>query len=105
MSFITLQQVLKKNQLIEVLRLRSYDPDLYLVELVIDDKTYLVKDEEGKVLSFRSVLAAKKPFKGLKIARAELVQQSAYDEMIGQPFRDSENTLQVNIALPDNDFN
>jgi predicted RNA-binding protein len=106
---ITLAQLVKRhrktdNLCIELLRLRSFECSLYLVELVIEDETYLVKDEQGKMLSFRSVLAAKKPFKGFNIARAELVQESAYDEMIGQPVGDEKNTLRVSLGLPADDL-
>jgi len=104
MHFITLRQLERLNPCIDVLRLRSYDHALYLVELVIDQATYLVQDNQGAALTFRSPLAAKKPFKGLNILRAELVQESAYDEMIGQPLRAQSNALKVNIALPDNDL-
>jgi hypothetical protein len=49
-------------------------------------------------------LDAKKPFKALAIARAELVQESAYDEMIGQPVGDEKNTLRVSVGLPVDDL-
>ena len=101
MHFITLRQLQQLDPRIDVLRLRSHDHALYLVELVIGDTLYLVKNDRGAVLTFRSALGAKKPFKGLKILRAELVQESAYDEMIGQPLRTHSNALTVNIALPD----
>jgi hypothetical protein len=104
MNSMTLQHLHKIRPAIALLRLRSFDPDLYLVELVIADRTYVVKDEQGRTLSFRSMLAAKKPFKGLTITRAEMVQESAYDEMVGQPLRQDRNTLQVNISLPDDDL-
>ena len=109
MNSITLAQLYKrdrhkKRQTIEVFRLRSFESSIYLVELEIEKKIYLVKDEQGRPLSFRSVLDARKPFKELEIARAELVQESAYDEMIGQPVGDEKNTLRVNIALPRDDL-
>ncbi|MDG1207058.1 MAG: DUF6482 family protein [Pseudomonadales bacterium] len=106
---ITLAQLVKRHRktkglCIELLRLRSFECSLYLVELVIEDETYLVKDEQGKVLSFRSLLDAKKPFKEFNIACAELVQESAYDEMIGQPVGQEKNTLRVKVALPRDDL-
>ena len=109
MNSITLAQLSKKNRqkpdlCIQVLRLCSFESGIYLVELEIDEQTYLVKDEQGKVLSFRSALDAKKPFKQLDVTRAELVQESAYDEMIGQPVGDEKNTLRVIVALPRDDF-
>jgi hypothetical protein len=104
MGSITLRQLHKTNPEIDLLRLRSFDPDIYLVELVIANETWFVKDEQGRTLSFRSMLAAKKPFKGFKITRAEMLQESAYDEMVGHPIRDGNNTLQVTISLPDDDL-
>lgn len=109
MNSITLAQLSKRNRqkpelCIQVLRLRSFESSIYLVELVIDGETYLVKDEQGKMLSFRSALDAKKPFKKIDVNRAELVQESAYDEMIGQPVDDEKNTLRVNVALPRDDL-
>ena len=104
MKQITLARLSKKKSFIEVLRLLSHDPDLYLGELVIDGESHLLTDESRSPLSFRSMLAAKKPFKGMRINRAELVQKSPYDEMIAQPVREKENTLRVNITLPDADL-
>ncbi len=104
MKSMTLAQLGALQPALNLLRLRSFDPDIYLVEMVIQDETYRLTDTLGRPMAFRSQLAAKKPFKGLSVERAELVQESAYDEMIGQPQRTGRNTLRVDIARPKDDL-
>jgi hypothetical protein len=50
---------------------------------MIADKTWLVKDEQGQALPFHSMLTARKPFKGLKIARAKMVRKSRQQHPAG----------------------
>ncbi len=95
---LSLQTLRDLNPAIRLLRIRSCDPEVYLVEIESGDGCYLITDERGKVAKFRGMTAAKRPFEGLKIERAVLVHESAYDEMIGQPA--SHNTMEVNISLP-----
>lgn len=96
---VTLEQLIEKSPEVDLLRIRSCDPELYLAEVEFDQTCYLVTDENNEVLKFRSLNAAKKPFSPLRIREAVLVHESAYDEMIGQP--DSHNRMEVRISIPE----
>lgn len=103
-STITPRALRARNPTVDVLRLRSLDPALYRVEVDVAGTTLVVVDDAGHPLRFRSALDAKRGFRGLDVRRAVLVQQSAYDEMVGQPVRSGSNALEVGIALPDDDL-
>ncbi len=96
---ITLEKLLETSPEIDLLRVRSCDPELYLVEVEIQQTCFLVTDNHGEMCRFRGLNAAKKPFAGLTIKNAVLVHESAYDEMIGQPA--SHNRMEVRISLPE----
>ena len=88
---------------IEELLILSHDPSLYLVQVKIGECYFRVVDKAGINLVFRSQQAAKKEFDGLSVARAMLLHQSSYDEMIGQGYREQPNMLKVPVSLPMND--
>ena len=96
---------LNRNEPIDVLRVLSFEAEVYSVEVDIGDRTLLVKADDGSSLMFRSQLAAKKPFKTFDVRRAVLRHQSAYDEMIGIEHGSAgNNRLEVTIALPRDDY-
>jgi len=102
-------QKLKLSQLSEkepigLLRVLSFDPDLYLVEVEINGICYSVVDEDDRPLSYRSQLAAKRPFRNRVVKKAVLRHQSTFDEMIGQQQREGSNQLEVSIQLPHLDY-
>lgn len=88
---------------IQRLEVLSFEPDMYLANVVIADTTYKVYRKQGELLKEFSQLALKKHFKGLAITHTQLIHQSAYDEMIGNPPA-SNNMLCVDIANPDSDY-
>jgi hypothetical protein len=96
---ITLDQLIETSPDIDLLRIRSCDPELYLVEVEYNQTCFLVTDSHGESCRFRGLTAAKKPFAPLNINEAILVHESAYDEMIGQP--ESNNRMEVRISLPE----
>ena len=91
------------NQHIECLRVLSFDPDIYLAEVVINGETHQVFLSDGERLQAFSQLTLKKHFKGFAIASAVLVHHSAYDEMVGNPPA-AGSDLTVSIANPDQDI-
>lgn len=93
----------KQKEKIEELLILSHDPSLYLVQVKIGECYFRVVDNEGVNLVFRNQQAAKKEFEGLSVARAMLVHQSSYDEMVGQSYREQSNMLRVPVSLPMND--
>ncbi len=103
MSAVTIDDLHDRRPEIEVLCLRSLDPDLYLVEVLIGGERLRVTGSDGKSLTARSQLAAKRPFKGLTVMRAVVRHESSYDEMVGQPGR-AGNAMEVTISRPDDDL-
>ena len=101
---ITLEEVQSQKGSVDVLRIRSYEMEIYLVEVEMGGSPLLVTDRDGNPLKFRSQLAAKKPFRGLNITRTVLRHQSTYDEMIGHDFDKVDNALEVKLADPSKDL-
>lgn len=101
----TTLDALHKNAIrIRELRLRSLECELYMVSVVDDlGQEHRVCDQQGSPLSFRSQLAAKKPFKGLGVAKTLLVHDSPYNEMIGVS-HGKVDAMVVAIANPDQDY-
>ncbi len=99
MAKIALDRLIETSPDIDLLRIRSCDPELYLAEVEFEENCFVVTDANGEVCRFRGLPAAKKPFAPLNIREAVLVHESAYDEMIGQPA--SNNRMEVRISLPE----
>ncbi|PSW09383.1 hypothetical protein C9J01_20875 [Photobacterium rosenbergii] len=91
---------LEKYFYIDKLVIHSLDLSLYQVSVVIDDEEHYVTDDKGQFLRAFSIVELQKQCRKLKAKQQVLRQQSAYDEMVGQPSRDSSNLLEV--PLKDN---
>jgi hypothetical protein len=100
---ISLEALQSERPVIEQLVLKSFECEIYLVDVKIDSKDYQVVDAAGKPLMFRSQLAAKKPFKGLGISQTMLSHSSPYNEMIGIDSGPVEPML-VQLNNPDEDL-
>ena len=100
---VTLEQLKQDQPIIQQLILRSFECEVYLVELKLNDEIYHFCDKQGKPQVFRSQLAAKVPFKGLGITDTLLTQNSPYNEMIGLDVGEIE-PLNVRISNPDQDY-
>ena len=100
---IKLDALQSERPVIEQLVLKSFECEIYLVDVKINSKEYQVVDNAGKPLMFRSQLAAKKPFKGLGISETMLSHSSPYNEMIGIDSGPVEPML-VRLNNPDEDL-
>ena len=100
---ISLETLQTERPVIESLVLKSFECEIYLVDVKIDSKDFQVVDERGKPLMFRSQLAAKKAFKGLGISETLLSHSSPYNEMIGIDSGPVEPML-VRLNNPDEDL-
>ena len=98
-AMITIAELNKKNPEINLLRVRSFDPEIYLVEVEYDNRCYRVIDESGQPVKFRGLTTAKRAFTGLRIKEAVLVHESSDDDMISQSPSDS-NHMEVRISVP-----
>lgn len=84
------------------LEVLSFEPDIYLANIVLGGERYRVYRAPGELLREFSQLAIKKHFKAFKITRTELIHQSSYDEMIGNP-APAGGEFKVKIANPQAD--
>lgn len=80
-----LDQILDNPPAIIRLRILSFEMNIYLVELQTEETRDLVRDELGKPQRFQSVSQIKEVFSECDVQNAELVHESPYDEMIGNP--------------------
>ena len=85
--------------LIQDLEILSIDCALYTVRVVIQSQQYRVVDDNDKPYVKSSVELIKKDLKDCQIANIALVHQSAFDEMVGQPDRESSNAIRVPLSL------
>jgi hypothetical protein len=79
--------------------IRSLDQALYQVTLVVDGRERLLTEDNGRVFRRHSLLEVREALQALPLDSAVLRQDSAYDEMIGQPGRERDNTLEVPLSL------
>lgn len=93
---------LMARQPLEKVVIRSIDLSLYQAEAIVDGRPNLIVDKDGKALRTHNIVQMKEHLAGLTIDSLVLVQQSAYDEMIGQPSREGSNALEVPLN-PDSD--
>lgn len=100
---ISIDTLQTKRPSIEQLVLRSFECEIYLVDVQIDTELFAVVGADNKPLMFRSQLAAKKPFKGLGVQQTFLRHDSPYNEMIGLEFGAIEPMV-VSINNPDDDL-
>ena len=76
--------------------IHSLDLSLYQASIFLDGEEYYIADNKGKFLRAFNILDLQKHFKGLKYDEMVVRHQSAYDEMIGQPGKESDtNVLEV----------
>ncbi|MCR9908771.1 DUF6482 family protein [Vibrio campbellii] len=93
---------LEKFFYIDKLVIHSLDLALYQVSVLVDGEEHFVTDDKGKFLRAHSILELQKQCRNLKVNKQVLRQQSAYDEMVGQPSRSGTNELEV--LLKDNEL-
>jgi hypothetical protein len=86
---------LHRCQPLHTVIIRSLDLALFHAVAVIDGQEHLIVDDAGKPLRYHSIMGLKERLAPFAIENMRLQQQSAYDEMIGQPPRERPNTLEV----------
>ena len=78
---------------------QSLDQALYQVLVVSDGQECLLTENDGKIFCRNSLSAVREALQLLPLASLSLRHQSAYDEMVGQPSREQDNTLEVPLSL------
>ena len=80
---------------IDELIIHSLDLSLYIAFIVINNHYYALQQNRGKTYKRHCIEHIKADFDGVTIKKIQLVHESAYDEMIGQPPKISSNALCV----------
>jgi hypothetical protein len=91
---ITLSALKSRGPLPKV-AIRSTELSLYLAEIELDGKPHIICDDDETPLRTVNLVAMRERLQGLDMQSLVLVQDSAYDEMIGQPAREGGNRLEV----------
>ncbi|WP_221887256.1 DUF6482 family protein [Pseudoalteromonas luteoviolacea] len=73
----------------------SLDVALYNLIACVGDAEYIVVDSGGEAIRARNPLKLQKLVQHIDYLQMTIRQQSAYDEMIGQPTRQGSNQLEV----------
>ncbi|GGY48658.1 hypothetical protein GCM10011297_22100 [Bacterioplanes sanyensis] len=94
---ITMNQVRQLSQIDKVV-IHSLDLCLYQVSVWVNGEEQYVTDSKGKLLRSFNLLNLQTLFEGLPVTQMVLRQQSAYDEMVGQPSREHSNALEVPLS-------
>ncbi|MDM3869959.1 DUF6482 family protein [Porticoccus sp. W117] len=97
MKKIKITQLLRQGS-VEELLLHSLDGALYVVQAKVNDRYYSLSTATGKEYSRRSIEDIKNDFSGIHVEAMWLIQQSAYDEMVGQPVNTMGNGLRVPLS-------
>ena len=77
----------------------SLEQALYQVLVVIDGVETLLREDNGRPYRSHNLQLVREALQNMPIASMVLRQQSAYDEMIGQPPREQDNCLEVHLSL------
>lgn len=95
-----IEQLIKRQTLIEKLSILSFEMNIYLVEVKSKDYNGLVRNEQGLPRRFRSVHEVKEEFELCNVKFAELIHDSPYDEMIGNPAKaENQMVLPINMKV------
>lgn len=88
----------RKRKFVEKVILHCHDQSLYLVSVVIDGHEEYVTNKKGEFLKSFNKLDLQTQFTDLTIGEMVLRHKSTYDEMIGLPVSDADNTLEVKLG-------
>tara|TARA_R110002110_G_scaffold205066_7_gene417270 strand:- start:426398 stop:426718 length:321 start_codon:yes stop_codon:yes gene_type:complete len=77
----------------------SLEQALYQVLVVVAEREQLLKENDGRPFRRHNLNQIREALQGMPVAALLLRHQSAYDEMVGQPVRAQDNTLEVPLSL------
>ncbi|MEP0203991.1 MAG: DUF6482 family protein [Halioglobus sp.] len=83
---------------IDRLVIRSMDLSLYIALAEVAGDECLITNNDGSTLKTRNLLDMKQAVSDLPFGELVLRQESAYDEMVGQPGKDGSNALEVGLS-------
>ena len=79
--------------------IHSLQQALYQVTVLVEGREHLLVEPSGRAFRRYNLQQVREVLQTLPVASITLRQQSAYDEMIGQPAKVSPNTLEVSLSL------
>ena len=79
--------------------IHSLEQALYQVTVVIAGEEHLLMENNGKTFRRYNLQQVREALQPMPVASLTLRHQSAYDEMIGQPYREASNALEVSLSL------
>ena len=97
---LTIEEFTQLEQPARVI-IHSLDRALYQVTAVLQGQEQLLIDGSGRPFRSHNLQQVRETLQAMPVASITLRQQSAYDEMIGQPAREEANTLELPVALYD----
>jgi hypothetical protein len=92
-----------KDKTVDELLVYSMDSSLYGVTVVMGERYYKLK-KGFKMYRSYSVSSIQKDLSACTIKKLTLVQDSPYDEMIGQTVRQAPNTLSLSTLNPETQY-
>lgn len=94
---------LQRMAAIDKVIIRSFECSVYQAFAIIDGQERLIYENAQHSLCRRNTGAIKEALASLPISRLQLQQQSAFDEMIGQPPREGSNMLELPLSAANTD--
>jgi hypothetical protein len=82
----------KKPLLIEHLEVQSFEMNIYLVKVTIAGEAGFVTDKNNSPMRFHNSQMVRDMFDHCDVQRAVMTHDSPYDEMIGNPMKQSNLT-------------
>ncbi|ARN75482.1 DUF6482 family protein [Oceanicoccus sagamiensis] len=95
---ITLNELFLWQQELPII-IHSIDRVGYQATVTIDDQSCLIVNADGKPLCHKSLMKMREALQAMPVSSLSLSHQSAYDEMINQPLRQGDNTLQLPLSM------
>jgi len=94
---ISFDELMERDEKVALI-IHSLDGSLYQVTVVNGEQEQLLVGKNGKPFRENSLAGARRALRDLPVASLTLRHSSAYDEMIGQPTRDT-NTMEIPLNL------
>ena len=85
----------KKYQPLQKVIIHSVDQALYQVSVMINNVEYYVKKNQNDFLRAHNPLQIQREFANVAYLEMVIRHSSPYDEMVGQPNKSGNNTLEV----------
>lgn len=83
--------------------IHSLEGSLYCLTARIDGKDTLLLEDSGKAYRSRKLPHIRELLDSLPVASLTLRQESAYDEMVGQPAKAAGQRLEINLPVKQSD--